>query len=148
MSKPENAFHFCYQLNDFSLTEEKEGRVLFQIRLLYSGRIKNRYNCGISDSCICDKSALISAVNILKAHQITSGISALPPDPAWDDLPYGYLDEFLEAAYQIDNESFSLYGNSGAAATPRVSSDHPLYPDVIEATHDLMVLFLTYKNRR
>ena len=148
MSKPENVFYFSYQLNEFSFTEEKEGSFLFQVRLLYSGRIENRYSCGISDSCICDKSALISAVNILKAHRITSGISALPPDPVWDDLPYGYMDEFLEADYQVDNESFSLYGNSGIAATPRVSSDHPLYPDVFEAAHDLTVLFLSYKNHK
>ena len=142
-----NKFLFRYDWISFSISQQKNGRYLFEVSSIVGlSSIANYLNLKGSNTCICDVIALYNAIDIIKAHNLRDA-SLLPPDISYDDLNPPEWGQYLELEYFVGDEHFSLFGDEGICATPRVIPyEHPLYYDVIQASFELLFLFLSCKD--
>ena len=133
-------FFFWYDFDSYEISRQPDGQYVFSVELNYSIR---QFPSLRRDSCRCSEFILRKAIDLVNAHFL-SRIDLLPPSISWDDAPI--RGEYLQLEYHINGISFSLYGDDGfVAATPYVDRNHLLYSEVIQASRDLLLLFLECK---
>lgn len=137
-----NHFHFSYEFNVFSIRMQKNGTYRFEMSLHSGG---SPYTQGWEDHCSCIEETLRAAIGILHGHQLIGREDLLEPDPGWGDLILDHLGPFLLASYRLGETQFTVSDQSGLPAAPRVTSEHPLYSNVMCTMNDLIVLFLQTK---
>ena len=148
--KYRNYFNFSYEFNEVSISQISDTQYRFSIRLSNSEIVFNRLSYKIEDSCLCDESVFESAVELIKASNITSYKDELERlyCTAWLDLAVWDLGPFLQLGYQNGEEVVAIPDKENDYRPPQITKKKKtLFPIVTWILHDLIILFFGCKNR-
>ena len=142
----DHKFFFLHESKLFRITKQKHGGYLFEIKFDSQGVLRSKFPCQLRDACLCDRSTLQSAIQIVEKHSLTRK-DLLVPVFYDDDCLLPYLGPHLELEYRQGDKLFTLseWGDR-SLKTPYVEPTHILYRNAIDAARDLWKLFLACKD--